>query len=254
MRQKLELDSNQNNNKLAALMLGNSVLHLLVLLFTFLLGINTIRIANKPVPSLVMLDDGKAIATKPVDRYYREPGVIVEFVKNIMTMAFTWDGYLPAETPQDMRNPIADQGVSITHKKSGKTYLISTSTYEATSTFDPELREQFLQSIAESFPQSIFKGNKQAHLIIKTINNPIPIEGKKNAYSVTLVSSLIVFENGNTIGEAIDINRKIYLRAVEVPKKVESSNPFSRMVYKYRQAGLEIFDLEEFEEVNLHSS
>lgn len=254
MRQKLEIDSNQSNNKLAALVLGNSLLHIVVLLLTLLLGINTIRIANKPVPSLVMLDDGEAIATKPVDRYYREPQVIVEFVKNIMTLAFTWDGYLPAETPQDVRNPVADKGVSITHKTSGKTYLISTSTYEATSAFDPKLREQFLQEIAESFPQSIFKGNRQAHLVIKYISNPIPIEGKKNAYTVKLNSQLIVFENGNTIGEAIPINRKIYLRAVEVPKKVDNSTPFSQMIYKHRQAGLEIFDIEEFELVNLHSS
>ena len=218
-------------------MLGNSVLHILVLLLTLLLGINTIRIANKPVPSLVMLNNGKAITTKPVDRYYREPQVIVEFVKSIMTLAFTWDGYLPAETPQDVRAPVVDKGISITHKSSGKTYLISTSTYEATSAFDPELREQFLQDIAESFPQSIFKGNKQAHLVIKYIDDPIPIEGKRNAYTVKLISKLIVFENGNTIGEAIPINRIIYLRAVEVPPKVENSNPFSRMVYKYRQAG-----------------
>lgn len=254
MRQKLEIDSNQNNNKLAVLILGNSILHILVLLLTLLLGINTIRIANKPVPSLVMLNDGKAITTKPVDRYYREPQVIIEFVKSIMTMAFTWDGYLPAQTPQDVRNPVTDEGISITHKKSGKTYLISTSTYEATSAFDPELREQFLQDIAESFPKTIFKGNKQAHLVIKYIDNPIPIEGKKNAYAVKFISELIVFENGNTIGEAIPINRIIYLRAVEVPKKVENSNPFSQMIYKHRQAGLEIFDLEEFEVVNLHSS
>lgn len=254
-KQKLDVKENSSNSKLAILMLGNSVLHLAVLFIAFVIGLNQVRIANKPVPSLVMLDDGQAINTTAVDRYYRKPQVVRKFVNDIMTSLFTWDGYYPAETPQDVRNPVRDSGVKITNRKTNKTNLISTSTYEATAGFDPELREEFLEHISSVFPQSIFKTNKQAHLIVKMIGDPMPIEGQKNAYTIKFISNLVVFENGNTIGEAIPINRLIYVRAVEIPAlEQKETNPFKRQIAKYRQAGLEIFDMEEFEVSNLHSS
>lgn len=226
----------------------NTLLLLLIIVFL-------VQVISKPTPSLVQTIEGESLAVKGVEGKHREDKVIKKFVQRIMTTAFTWDGHLVPETVEDVRNPIKDPGVEIKIKEGNKRVKIATSTYEASFAFNPDFQTSFLESIAPIFPESTLTTNKQTHLIIKDIHNPVPIDGKPFHWKVNMVATLVTWSGNNQITNPIPFNKEIYIRAVETPEydeKIKEGNHYAQVIHEYRGAGLEIFDLREYKLDSLH--
>ena len=233
--------------RLVILTLINSSISTISIFLILLIGINVVRLANKPIPSQVQLTDGSVIRTKTVDSYQREPEVIKEFTSKILTGLFTWNGYLPATTPEEATNPQPDPGVRVDNQK------IATSTYEASLALDPQLRTPFLKNLSKIIPQTVFTNNKQIIFVASYISEPIAIKGKRGEWKVNVVANVLAFENGQSLDKAIPMNKQVFLKAVRPPKyDPEFSNPLAQKIAEYRQAGLEITEIRELTENDLN--
>ena len=254
--QKIQLKTKTAKEKgyLAVLMLITTLISLGSGFLIFVNLILTFGIKAKPAPTLVQLESGEAIAVKAKNRLHREPKVIQQFLQKNLTIGFTWDGYLTAETPEQVKNPVKDPGIEI-RLKNGNKKKISTGLYESTMAYDPDFAKEFLPSIANIFPSSNLTTGKQTHIFIKDILEPEPIPGKQGYWKVPVIASLITFSAGNNITDGIPFKREIYVRAVDPPRyepEILDSNYYARKIHQYRQAGLEIIDMREYKIESLH--
>lgn len=244
-RIKLSTKSTGQKERIIILILVNLAISGAGILLHLLVAANTIRIANKPVPSQVQLSSGEAIATKAVDKNHREEIVITNFVNKVLTALYTANGYIPPKTPEEGSKPITDPGVVI-KGKSGKGKRITTSAYEASFALNPQIRKDFLENMVEVIPQTIFSQGKQLIFVPSHISPPIPIKGKPGRWKVNVVANLYVFQNGKSLNKAIAFNKEVYLKAVDPPKfDKEVSSSITRLIEDYRQAGLEISEMRE---------
>ncbi len=222
-------------------LLGLQSLLLLLLLF---IGFKVSRLADAPRPTLVQLVDGQAVKARPVDASFREPLVIDRFIKEWLQLSFNWSGQLPDGSP--------DPGVAITGGK------IPTSLWTASFALSQDFRRGFLQFIAtELLPRRTTIGRQlQQVIVLSHVSQARPTldrHGKPipGDWSVAVVGHWLRFSDRNYEGEPIPFNKRIYLRAVSPPLTplTRGSSPqalaLEQAVYRLREAGLEIYSLED---------
>jgi hypothetical protein len=207
------------------------------------------RLSSKPVPTLVQLLDGKAITVAPVERFERTPDTIKSFISQTMSLMFSWSGTLAPSNAEELRNPKQDPGVVAGSQQNNK---IASATWESGFALSEKFRQPFLEKLAELTPQEIFRSREtQGALIIRLIGEPQKLEQGK--WKISLISNIVFFSNQNQIGRSIPFNKEIYLMAVESPTLplAEKSSSLQQVIYRIRQAGLEIYAIRDLPKEDL---
>ena len=233
-------------NILPLFVLGSTLLNVIIFVQLCLNNIWVARLAQKPPPALVQLVNGKTITVAPQSSLSREPGNIKRFVQETMTLMFSWSGYLPAHSNQPNRKSIRDPGLKINNSRN----RITTPSWTASFALSEDFRAAFLTELAGLTPQSIWRSNTSVFLQINRIGEPKAIAPGK--WKVKLVSNLMTFENSDPVGQGIEFNKEIYLRAVTpsllpVPN---SASEYQKTAYRIREAGLEIYKITSLSQPN----
>jgi hypothetical protein len=210
-------------------------LNVVVLAVQLLLFFSYSNLSKKPVPTLVQLSSGEAIATTTLGNKERSPEVISKFVSKTMTMLMSWSGTLPGDNTGAEQT--ADPGVDI--QIAGGKGKITTPTFQAAFAISEDFRKEFLAALAELTPSNVFAGTVKVVFVPLEIQKPIQIEPGK--WKVIVVSNLLVLDQSNIAGKAIPFNKEVYIRAVEVPEFQPYLTGIMLAVQQARLSGLEIY-------------
>lgn len=212
-----------------------------ILLITLFELVLTHRLANRPTPNLVQLVDGRAIQVTPQEYLDRSPQTIRRFVNETMTLMFSWSGTLPPATVEEAKAPQPDPGVAVNSQGAGSK-KVATATWQASFALSEDFRKSFVTKMADLTPQDIFQGQgNQGLLVIRRVSEPQVVE--EGGWKVALVSNLVLFSRQDQVGNAVPFNKEIFIRAVDPPALPleEQSSGLEQIVYRTRQAGLEIY-------------
>lgn len=223
--------------------LGTLGIQGLILLMTFSQASSLSSMSEKQTPTLVQLEDGKAVRVGPVSYNERTPQTIRRFVGDTTTMLMNWSGNLPPSRPEEAQNPKPDPGVPLGTKKVAQT------TWQASFALNEDFRAEFLNLIADLTPQEVFKKGANSVFVINYMSEPTKIgEGK---WKLALVANLIVFNKGDNRGKAVSFNKEIFVKSVEAPRIPAGSTEVEKAIYQVRQAGLEIYAVRDYAQENL---
>ena len=226
-------------NILPLFVLGSTLLNVIIFVQLCLNNIWVARLAQKPPPALVQLIDGRTVTVAPQDSLHREPGNIKRFVQETMTLMFSWSGHLPTGSNKPTSQAIRDPGIRIKNSRN----RITTPSWSASFALSEGFRSAFLIELAELTPQSIWRSNTAVFLLIDRIGEPKEIASGR--WKVKLVSNLMTFENSDPVGQGIEFNKEIYLRAVtpSLSPVPSSASEYQKTAYRIREAGLEIYKI-----------
>lgn len=197
------------------------------------------KVNSTKTPTLVETSDGKSLRVTPIGHYERTPEAIQEFVGSKLFGLFEWTGYLPPETPEEVRNPKRDQGIKV-----GERY-VTTIAFNTASALSKDFRKPFLKGLSEITPQQIFqKSNKpeqnpQSILYVRSISRPRQMT-KPRFWEVDVVADLIITKNQDQLGAAIPLNKTVTVFAVDTPPLPEWASEEQKKAHEERKAGLEI--------------
>lgn len=220
------------------LIISNSIL-LFFLLLTSLINSGRLgKLANADTPTLVELSDGNSVRVTPIGSKERTPQAITNFVGRTMTGLLNWNA-LPKidEELYPNKKPELDSGVQTGDKK------ITTNTWAAGFALSEDFRVPFLRELSNLTPDSVFNGSTQSALIVRYLSPPKKI--KEGEWEVSMVSNLIIFQNGNQVGKAISFNKSIFVRAIDNIPLPKNASILQQAPYQARKAGLEIFKIQD---------
>ncbi|WP_448381576.1 hypothetical protein [Gloeomargarita sp.] len=176
-----------------------------------------ILINSRPKNNFVQLVDGKTIMVTTVGSYERQPQTIRRFIKEVFSLMFTWNGFLPLESNIPNEIPLPDLGVSVSGGKK-----VATTTMYASFAFSEKLRNALLQEIALLTPQELFKPVQPGQpnrkpkviLLVEFIGDPRPV--RTGTWQLEFVSNLIIFEEKAPQGRLLTpFNKIVVVRAIE---------------------------------------
>jgi hypothetical protein len=201
------------------------------------------KLARRPAPTLVELVDGRSIQVGAEASLYRSPQAIKQFVGEIATMLFTASGTVAADPMAPKRDvkPKLDPGVEIAGSGIRGKKKVTSAAWEASFALSEDFRATFLAKMAEITPPGAFSGTAQTMLAISYLSEPEPLEPGK--WRVKMVANLYTFMGGDRLGQAVPVNKEVYVKAVYVqPQPLsESATEIQRAVYNARASGLEIY-------------
>jgi hypothetical protein len=201
------------------------------------------KLARKPSPTLVELVDGHSIQVGAETSLYRSPQAIQYFVSQIATMLFSASGTVGnnPNQPKSTLKPTLDPGVELSGNSFQGKRKVTKAAWEASFSLSEDFRGTFLPELAQITPVGVFSGTTQTVLVINHLSEPEPIEAGK--WKLKMIANLYIFTGGDRIGQAVPVNKDIYVRAVYVtPQPLpESATEIQRAVYNTRAAGLEIY-------------
>jgi hypothetical protein len=223
---------------------GSILLQLLVMVGIFF-------VASKPPPTLVQTIEGESFAVDGIPASGRDSKAIQRFTGETLTLMLSWSGFVPPETTELGATPKPDPGVKLSVKEDNQTYLLPTTSWEASFALEPEFRQEFLPKLAQFVPESIFQGQTTTFYVPTMIGKPIPIGTGR--WKLDVVGTIYVVRANNKLGDLISFNRTIYVRAVTpmyqqgIPKESQN-NQLAHKVADIRQAALEIYAITNLED------
>lgn len=225
-----------SQNFLPLFVLVSITLQFLLLLLLLFQGVKVNALANQPAPSLVQMVNGKTLKVAATDPEYRSPEVLKRLVKQWATMTFNWSGQLPSGK--------TDPGVKINDD-----LKVPTAAWAASFTMSEDFRTGFLKGLAQYIPQGIFEERKKTVLQFEPPSLE-PVEIEQGKWKLSFVANLLVFEGGNALGNAMPVNKTVYLRTVPQPQfpLEKGASEVQKAVYSMRDSGLQIYKVEEFKE------
>ena len=198
-------------------------------------------VAEKPLPALVQLANGKTIKVATMNDKERTPQVIKDFASLTMVKMMTWNGALPPETTEDLSNPKADPGIDIPSEGGTKT-KVPTVAWRTSFSLSHDLQNPFLVELAK-LATKIMTFGSSTRLEILDVGEPIQI--KAGAWRVPIISNLIVLNRSNNLPTRIQFNKDVYVHAVPVPPIIESAKTgvkqLSELVTEGKSSGMEIY-------------
>ncbi len=224
-----------NNDWLGIVAIASLVLNGGVLITQLFLGASYSNLSKKPVPTLVQLSTGDAIATTTLGNKERSAEIISKFVSRTLTMLMSWSGTIPGDT--EGSKPIADPGVDI--QVDATRSKVTTSTYQAAFAISEDFRKEFLAALGKLTPRSVFAGTVKVVFVPLEIQKPIQIESGK--WKVIVISNLLVLDQTDITGKVIPFNKEVYVRAVEVPEFQPGLSGIVLAVQQMRASGLEVY-------------
>ncbi len=232
-----------SNNILTLFVLATLGLQGLLFLQTTFNTIWIAKLARRPAPTLVELLDGRSIQVGAVASEERSALAIQNFVSQIATLLFSTTGTLESDSrsPKNSRQPKLDPGVALQGRVFRGNNKVTTAAWSASFALSEEFRSTFLSELADITPPGVFRGTNQTVLVINYLSEPEPIETGK--WKLKMIANLYTFQQGERLGQAMPINKTIYLKAVYmIPQALaETATEIQRVIYKARAAGLEIY-------------
>ncbi|KAI9130162.1 hypothetical protein [Acaryochloris sp. CCMEE 5410] len=202
-----------------------------------------VSLINKPSPTLVERNDGISMRVEPIGHLDRQPEAVKNFVAQKMVQLFDWRPYLT--DPNLPGEPQLDPGVEIGSEQE----RITTKTWQAGFGLAAQIRIPYLQMIARLTPDSVFAPEEQQRaqgvLVIERIGQPEKI--KANEWKISIVSKLLIFENGDNLGEPIPVNKHVFVRSVTQPILPPDPTPAQQAIAEARKAGMEIYALQDIQ-------
>jgi hypothetical protein len=227
---------------------GLSIFNTLLLLIN---AFTTSGIANRPLPTMVQLANGKTIEVSAFEGKNRSPQLIRDFTVATMTRLYTWQRYLPLAIGDDPHNPKVDPGAPV-ESKSGKT-LVPTSVWAASFALSDKFREEFLgESVAPLLAKlGVLQGQSEVSLRILDLQDPIEVKGDGNErlWRVNLISNIVLRSSANVPEKIIPLNKTIYLRAIyptaisDATKSADNKD-LAKVVAMAGASGLQIYAVE----------
>jgi hypothetical protein len=223
--------------------LSTVVLQVIVLGLLLVAFLSIVQLSRRPLPTLVQLVDGRAIQVGPGQYLERSPETIRRFINDTLTLMFSWSGTIPPETVEDAKAPKSDPGVPVQTAQRGN-MRVATSAWQASFALSEEFRKPFVEKLAGLTPADLFNskgGGTQGLLVIRRMDAPQVLAPGK--WKVSVVADLLFFNRQDRIGKAVSFNKEIYVAAVDPPTNplAEKANGLEQIVYRTRQAGLEIY-------------
>lgn len=196
------------------------------------------RLADRPPPSLVQLQTGEAIQVAAIDSKERTPEVIQSFVRETMTLLFTWTGELPRLPGENAESSQPDPGINVANSGSPRR-LIATPVWHASFALSHDFRNELLAQIADLTPPGVWRNRSSVVLEILELSAPQQIQ--EGQWKLTLVANLAFFDNNNALGEYTPFNKEIFVRAVDPPASPLSTTGIEAIISTIRKRGLEIY-------------
>lgn len=235
----------QQKNALGVLTLGSLIFQgINVLLLLGLLGA-FVGLKDKAPPAMVQMEGGKTIAIEPMDSRQRTPAVIQRFVRDQLTLLMSASGRMPGTEGDSGLVP--DPGIEIS--VDGQVAKITTLARLASFGISEDFRSTFLRDLAKRTPQEVFSPGggeplRQRVLIVQDVSQPQPIaEGQ---WKVTVISSLVDFEEGDPVGVPKPFNKEVFVQSVPPPEVYDFSTPLEQKIAEIRQSGLEIYAIRNY--------
>jgi hypothetical protein len=219
-------------------------LHLLVLLFLILQGMNVRQLSLRKQPNFVQMIDGQAVES--IDDLARDSEVIRQFVSKTMSSMFNWSGTLPPQTIEEVSKPKPDLGILI-KTPAGGSQKVTTSSWVASFAFSEDFRKGFLSQIADMTPPEVFANNPKqvisGQLVIKRVYPPKQIAPGK--WEVGMVADLIQNKQADGKKVIIPFNKDLLVRAVDYfdYPLAERTTILQKAIYSVRAERLEIYEM-----------
>ncbi|MBW4643152.1 MAG: hypothetical protein KME23_09180 [Goleter apudmare HA4340-LM2] len=219
-------------------------LHLFVLLFLIVQGLNIRQLSLRKQPNFVQMIDGKPVTE--TDDLARNPEAIRRFISKTMMSVFNWSGTLPPQTIEEVSKPKQDRGILI-RTPTGSSEKVTTSSWVASFAFSEDFRKSFLSQIADMTPPEVFSGNSQqiisGQLIVKQVYPPKQIAPGK--WQVGLVADLIQTKQADGKKLIIPFNKDLLVQAVDYfdyPQTVNATD-LQKAIHSVRVDRLEIYEM-----------
>jgi len=236
----VQLIEKRNTHYLPLFVLSSVGLQVIILLVLFMQAGALNRLSRQDAPTLVQMQDGRAIRVGAMGAQERSPETIRRFVNDTLVLMFNWSGQLPA-SGDNAGQPMADPGLPI-GTDNGKRQ-VATASWQASFALAEAFRQDFLQRVAELTPTGVFSGTTQVVMVINHVSNPEVVgEGR---WKVDVVAYLYVFDDSNALGETIPFNREVFVEAVMAPAVPEGDTALEQAIYRIRQSGLQIYAIRE---------
>lgn len=180
---------------------------------------------------------GNAFVAEPKHPDYRDPAVVKNFVKNWVTILFTWSGQLAGASGKE---PIRDPGVPLA---SGK--KVPTNAANAAFAMTASRREQFLESIlAEGWiPEDYFSGDPTTTVLeIDELGEPLLVDPDRQIYSVKVVASIANYRDGQPTGKVDYYRQEVIVAPIPIPQTAPAPNAsiYEQLSYEWRKRGMQI--------------
>ncbi len=238
-----------------AVLSGIQVVQVLVL---FLLASSFYTLARQPARTLIQRQDGTAFAAEPQQSNYREAKVVRQFVKDWVTLQFTWSGKLadpqgegtikdegifvdtPSEASTGKRqiesqsSDSANPSVSVKRDNSkqlpglarsflgGRDSRVPTIAWQAAFLLPDYERHPFLQLLAKDWvPRNYFSSSDATTTVVNFdyLSDPQLIDKKQGIWRLELLSTINYFNRKAPVGKPRSFDRTIIVAPVEIPNK-----------------------------------
>jgi hypothetical protein len=229
-----------------AFVLGTCIYSVILTFLFGILSIAFIRLAYRPVPSLVQLVDGQAVRTRPAMGDERTPELIHKFVSDTGSLLFNWTLLTPVY--DENGKPVTDeQGKLVFQPDKGKTLddnsQVTTPVWEASFSLAVEdnYREAFLADTAKLMAQTLWKSRLQTIWEVSQLSEPELLEPGK--WRVTAIANCTYIDDRNVTRKVTACNKEFFIRAVDTPPLPlpEIATPLQRLIHRTRSSQMEIY-------------
>lgn len=228
-------------NLLPAFVVFASCIQLFSLLFVFGLNYRIKKLVNNPLV-YVELEDGNTLQPGKLQSGERSAATIKTFVSRSMLEFFTWTGKVPQNLSEFADDPF-DRGINL--KTNGLS--VTTTAWQSGFSLDEKIRSHFLAKVASMTPIEVFDPEKSTKSILNIVHISEPEKLKDYHWKISLISTLIVFENGSNIGDGIPLNFEIYVRSAPPRPNVSKDIALQHAVEYALKDGLMIYRIEQLE-------
>lgn len=203
------------------------------------------RLATKPTPSLVQLQDGRAIKVTAWSSRERTPLTIRRFVAENLALMLNMSNELPPQSPEEAHTPKRDLG-----RELGNNKLVTTATWQASFAVSEDYRSELLNLVAQLTPKDLFTGNTKVVLITRYLSDPEEIA--PGQWKLKLIGDLLYVSATDKAGYSAPFNKEIFVQVVDPPISAleDSASTLEKTIYSVRQAGLEIYGMRQLEKNN----
>ncbi len=213
---------------------GTSTVALLVTLMVLVNTWKLTKISQNQI-ALVQLENGKSIIAHQADSYERDPKLIKNYAKQVLSLLFTWNSNISNSESKD-------PGIRLSNGEK-----VTTGTWEASFAISEKFRVPFLKGVAKLTPDEIFSGKAQSVLTFEHISNPTTIDRGK--WKLSIVANLLIITASHPEGIILPFNKTIIVEAIEVstdPLPSETS-AIQKAVYQLKEKGLQITEIRDLD-------
>ncbi|WP_036486850.1 hypothetical protein [Myxosarcina sp. GI1] len=235
LKAKKSLIAVKDRNKVV-LILGILSSSLIVsILLSLFLAFNNFLLANKEKIYVEQIDGTTSTAIEK-DRDFRTDEVIIKTVTDWLYLTWEWDTRIPGTES-------LDTGVAIESNRNN--LKVPTKVYLGSYLLEIGFRQEFLKTMSEVIPRSVFSGATTSNLTIYDISQPII---RKNSYQVKVIATRTELTSS---GEKLQtkFNKTIVLEPIEPYRLIlEDREPsaFRKQLEQLLKNGLIITNIENY--------